>query len=188
MNKNHHPQLSPEALTRILEVTRKLAAPFDIMTMLAEVLDAGVTVLDADQGTLWLYEEDDRRLVMKLPEWDPPLTRESGAGLVGACELEREIINVPDCDADPRFIDILGASTDYVTRCAMYIPLIGYEDKTVGVMQLLNKDGGVFDENDEHLATILAAQCAVALQRTQMTEALLAKERLDEEVTLARER
>jgi phosphoserine phosphatase RsbU/P len=52
---------------------------------------------------------------------------------------------------------------------------------------LLNKSIGVFDDNDERIASALAAQCAVAVQRAQLTEALLLNERLDEEVSLARE-
>lgn len=41
--------------------------------------------------------------------------------------------------------------------------------------------------HDELIASALAAQCAVALQRTQMIAALLAGERLAEEVAVARE-
>jgi phosphoserine phosphatase len=54
-------------------------------------------------------------------------------------------------------------------------------------MQLLNKMGGPFDSSDEMVANSLAAQCAVAVQRSQLTESLILKERLDEEVSLARE-
>jgi phosphoserine phosphatase len=52
---------------------------------------------------------------------------------------------------------------------------------------LLNKQAGEFDRNDELLAATLGSQCAVALQRTQLIEALLLKERLDEEVAVARQ-
>jgi phosphoserine phosphatase len=67
------------------------------------------------------------------------------------------------------------------------VPLLGWEKEPVGVLQLLNKYAGVLDASDELLASTLAAQCAVAVQRMQLTEALLLKERLDEEVALARE-
>ncbi len=42
------------ALWQILEVTRKLAAPFDLDTMLAEVVNATREVLNADRGTVFL--------------------------------------------------------------------------------------------------------------------------------------
>jgi phosphoserine phosphatase len=67
------------------------------------------------------------------------------------------------------------------------VPLLGWEKQPVGVLQLLNKHTGAFDESDELVAATLAAQCAVAVQRAQLMEALLLNERLDEEVSLARE-
>ena len=53
-------------------------------------------------------------------------------------------------------------------------------------MQVLNSRDGVFDEADEELATALAAQCAVALQRVRMMAALLEGERMRQELELAR--
>jgi len=53
-------------------------------------------------------------------------------------------------------------------------------------MQVLNRSGGVFDAADEELAGALAAQCAVALQRVRMMDALLEGERMKQELELAR--
>ena len=53
-------------------------------------------------------------------------------------------------------------------------------------MQVLNKASGVFDDADEHVATVLAAQCAVALQRVRMTEALIDSEKMRHELEMAR--
>ena len=92
-------------------------------------------------------------------------------GLVGACARDRQIINVPDCYADPRFDPGVDKASGYRTRCMLTLPLIDHKDVLVGVMQVLNKADGVFDADDEVLATALAAQCAVALQRVRMTEA-----------------
>ena len=36
--------------------------------MLAEVVEAGKSVLAADKGALWLYDEADDDLVMRVPE------------------------------------------------------------------------------------------------------------------------
>jgi len=67
------------------------------------------------------------------------------------------------------------------------IPLIGYEDSLVGVLQILNKNSGVFDEEDEYVAQALAAQAAVVIHRAKITEAIIASERLDREITVARD-
>jgi len=63
---------------------------------------------------------------------------------------------------------------------------VDHGDALVGVMQVLNKASGVFDAEDEGLGRVLAAQCAVALQRARMTEALLDGERMRQQLEAAR--
>lgn len=184
---NAPPSLSQESLARILQVTQKLARPFDLVNLLTEVIEAGKSVLLADRGAVWLHDPNQRDLVMKAPRFDPAPRVRTGEGLVGKCFKTREIISVTDAYGDPRFQGAIDKATGYRTHNLLNIPLQDSDDNMVGVLQLLNKQSGAFDERDELVARTLAAQCAVAIQRTQLTEALLVKERLDEEVSLARE-
>ena len=170
----------------ILGVTSALAAPFDLMSMLAEVVSAAKQVLKADRGSVWLYDPDADELVLEVATGIRPVRVRAGAGLVGTCARERQIINVPDCYADPRFDPAVDKASGYRTRCMLTLPLVDHKDVLVGVMQVLNKSGGVFDADDEVLATALAAQCAVALQRVRMTEALIEGEKMRQELEVAR--
>lgn len=181
------PRLSQDALAHILDVTQKLALPYDLMHLLAEVVEAGESVLAADKASLWLYDAARDDLTMELPAFKPAPRLAAGEGLVGECLVTREIINVDNAYADPRFTQAVDKATGYKTQSVLNVPLLGWEKQPVGVLQLANKLTGTFDESDELLASTLAAQCAVAVQRMQLTEALLLKERLDEEVSLARE-
>jgi len=65
------PRLSQDALARILDVTQKLAQPNDLMHMLAEVVEAGESVLSADKGAVWLYDAARDDLTMRVPEFKP---------------------------------------------------------------------------------------------------------------------
>jgi phosphoserine phosphatase len=67
------------------------------------------------------------------------------------------------------------------------IPLLGFENSLVGVLQILNKNDGVFDEQDEFIATALAAQAAVVLHRAKITEQIIESEKLDREIAVARD-
>ena len=67
------------------------------------------------------------------------------------------------------------------------VPLVGYDGSLVGVLQLLNKQDGAFGEQDEGIATALGAQCAVALQRARMLDELVAKEKMERELAVARD-
>jgi phosphoserine phosphatase len=178
--------LSAQDLQKVLEVTRALAAPFDLMTMLSEVTAAARQVLQAERASVWLYDPGADQLVLKVATDVQDVRIPLTTGMVGACARERRVVNVPDCYADPRFDPSVDKRTGFRTRCALTLPLIDHKDGLVGVMQVLNRAAGVFDGGDEELASALAAQCAVALQRVRMLDALLEGERMKQELELAR--
>ncbi len=184
----HHRPLSARDLEAILDVTKGLAAPFDLATMLGEVVAAAKQVLRAERGSVWLYDAPKGELVLEVATGIEPVRVHWESGLVGACARSRRIINVPDCYADPRFDPSVDKASGYRTRCMLTLPLVDHNDILVGVMQVLNKvSGGSFDADDEALATALAAQCAVALQRVRMTGALIEGERMRQALEMARE-
>jgi len=187
MTTPSHRPLSRDDLQAILGVTRALAAPFDLMTMLGEVVAAAKQVLDAERGSVWLHDPATGELVLEVATGIAPVRIASGVGLVGTCARDRRIINVPDCYADPRFDQTVDKQSGYRTRCMLTLPLIDHNNALVGVMQVLNKIGGAFDDDDEALAAALAAQCAVALQRVRMTAALIEGEKMRAGLEMARE-
>jgi sigma-B regulation protein RsbU (phosphoserine phosphatase) len=178
--------LSPRDLEPILAVASKLAAPFDLETMLSEVVDAGTRVLRAERGSVWLYDRNTDELVLRIANEIKEVRIAAGTGIVGTCARTRETINVPDCYADARFDSSTDKRTGYRTRCLLTLPLVDHKGVLVGVMQLLNKADGVFDAADESLGRVLAAQCAVALQRTLMLEELIEGEKMRQQLETAR--
>jgi phosphoserine phosphatase len=176
-----------KALRRVLEVTRKLAAPFDLDTMLKEVVDASRNILNADRGTVFLYDDTSNELVVRVATELGQIRIPADKGIVGESAQSRKLINVPDCYADERFNRAIDKQTGYRSRCMLTIPLIGYEDSLIGVLQILNKNEGVFDEQDEFIAVALAAQAAVVLHRARITEQIIESEKLDREISVARD-
>jgi len=181
------PVLDSEVLERILEVTRQLARPLDLSTMLERVIAEGLAVLRADRGTVFLYDPGSDELFSAVATGTDAFRIPAGSGIVGESARTRRVVNVPDCYADPRFNRAIDNKTGYRTRCSLTVPLIGYDDSLVGVLQVLNKKDGVFTEEDERIATALGAQCAVALQRARMLKDLVAKEKLERELSVARD-
>lgn len=175
------------ALRRVLEVTRKLAAPFDLDTMLTEVVDVSRNILDADRGTVFLYDENTDELVVRVATEMGSIRIPADKGIVGECAQSKKLINVPDCYADDRFNRDIDKQTGYRSRCMLTIPLVGFENSLVGVLQILNKNSGTFDDQDEFIATALAAQAAVVLHRAKITEQIIESEKLDREIAVARD-
>lgn len=180
--------LQPDAkLLRLLELVKQLAAPVELDDMLAQVIDVGREVFEADRGSVFLYDGGPRELFMKVATGLKELRFSIDQGIAGQCARERAIINVPDCYADKRFNQEIDRKTGYRTNCLIAVPLIGLDDELVGVMQLLNPARGYFDDADEQLAAALGSQAAVALQRAMLIEERLVKLRMENDLAIARE-
>jgi len=176
----------PERLGRISSITRDLAKPIELESMLYQVVDAAKELLDAEGGTVWRYLAPSHQLESRVARGMEPVRISAERGIVGECLRSRAIINVPDCYADARFDRSFDQRTGYRTRCMLTLPLMGYDELLVGVLQVVNRRDGVFDADDETMASVLAAQCAVALQRAQLTERLVESEKVAQEIEVAR--
>ena len=175
--------LSQEALLRILEVTRKLATPFELPEVLAEIAEAARSVLHAERATVWLYEPEQQQLVLT---GERPVRASLAQGILGLTARELRVVNVPDCRCEPRFDPAVDLDYDNDVRCMLSVPLVEH-GALVGVLQVVDRVDGYFTAEDERVAETLAAQCVVFIQRERMARALLQAEKLDREIKLARE-
>jgi phosphoserine phosphatase len=178
--------LSQESLLQILEVTRRLAAPFDLPAVLVEIADAARSVLRAERATVWLYDPVSDALLLTGSEMAEPLRAGLHQGVLGVTARSRMVVNVTDCRAEPRFDPAVDLDYDNDVRCMLSVPLVEH-NSLVGVLQVVDSARGYFSAADERVATTLAAQCVVFIQRERMTRSLLQAEKLDREIKLARD-
>jgi phosphoserine phosphatase len=180
--------LRAEALLQILEVTRKLAAPFDLPAVLGESGEAARSVLRAERATVWLYDPDHGQLV--LTGEDPHLVSvraNLSQGILGLTARSRQVVNVPDVRSEPLFDPAVDLDLNNDVRCMLSVPLVE-RSTLVGVLQVVDREGyAAFTTEDERIAETLAAQCVVFIQRERLSRSLLQAERLDREIKLARE-
>jgi phosphoserine phosphatase len=66
------------------------------------------------------------------------------------------------------------------------VRLTDHDDATVGVLQLLNKRGGVFDLRDEEITGFLGSQAGVAIQRQRLLDHFAEKQRIQRDLNIAR--
>jgi phosphoserine phosphatase RsbU/P len=174
-------------LEKVLEITRELAQPLELNDLLAKIVEAALQILDAERGTVFLYDAAADVLVSRVATGSGELRLPANRGFAGECVKTRAIVVVPDAYTDPRFNPDVDKSTGYKTRCILTMPLIGHDDALVGVLQVLNKRHGVFGDDDVDVATALAAQCAVAIQRMRLLEDMLARQRMERELEVAKD-
>lgn len=187
MQENATPDLSTEELWKILNVTKQLCAAGDLDAMLERVINLARDVLDAERGTVFLYDISTDSLVSRVATGNKEIRVPQGVGIVGECATTQKIVNVPDCYTDKRFNQEIDKATGYRSRCLIAIPLIGVNGELVGVLQVLNKRDGVFHFGDCAVASVLASQCAVALQRTRWLQDYVTQQKRDHDLSVARE-
>jgi len=188
MNHLDHPnEITRESLVRILDIMHRLAAPEAMPELLREIIEVGKVAIVAETGVLWLLEKSSGQLVMVVPSTDDPARLNLGEGWAGECAKSLVISNIHECREDKLFRDYPTHISGGETRSLLNVPIVGLDESLLGVMQWLGAETGQFDEHDEWVGPALAAQAAVAIQHSYMTDELLANAILSQEVAVARE-
>ncbi|HEX5139020.1 MAG TPA: GAF domain-containing SpoIIE family protein phosphatase [Planctomycetota bacterium] len=172
-------------LKKLVEASHALHSTLDLDQLLGLILDAAAHGVGADRGTVFLLDGDelwsrvlsgDKRLEIRLP---------LGQGIAGSVAKTGETVRIRDAYEDPRFDRSWDAKSGYRTRTVLTAPIRNRAGAIVGVFQLLNKKGGLFDEEDERYLEGLSIHAALAVENARLHASALEKERYDREVKLA---
>jgi signal transduction histidine kinase len=157
---------------RLIEIARDLASTLDLDPLLHRIINAGKDITGADAASILLYDSISRQLHFQVAtNMDEPTMR----GLIVPLEdsiagwivKHREPAFSNNVLQDKRYFANVSKETGYETRSLLGVPLIT-KDKVVGVLEVINKKAGEFNENDENLLTVLGAQAAVAIENTRL--------------------
>jgi phosphoserine phosphatase len=183
----HAPHDRLQDLLKVLEISRSLVAAVDLGAILQLIIDRSMELLHAERASLFLYDQPRDELVTRVAAGSAEIRVPAGSGIVGAAVREGRTVNVPDAYADARFNREVDRKTGFTTRNILAVPLPDHEGKLVGVLQVLNKRQGAFDDYDVTLAQTLAAQAGVAIQRAGLIEHYIAKQQMERAMLIARE-
>lgn len=160
---------------RTLELMAAISSELNIEALLAKIIKGTTELLQAERGTLFLHDARSNELWSLVAEGAG--TREiripSNAGIAGWAFTSGETVNIPDAYADPRFNQAVDRATGFRTRTILAMPVVNKTGRIVGVVQLLNKAGGPFVEDDERRLRGFVAQVVAALENAQLFEEVL---------------
>ncbi|HLB63773.1 MAG TPA: ATP-binding protein [Anaerolineales bacterium] len=157
---------------RLLEVVTGLASTFDLEILLQRTVDAAQELTDSEATSLLLYDPKAHQLYFEAASNLNP----GGLGhqavpaensIAGWVFTRREPLLVQDALSDPRFFREVDILTSFQTRSVLGVPMYT-KDKTLGVIEAVNKREGAFDDEDLRLLEALAAQASVAIENTRL--------------------
>ena len=185
-----------ERLREIIRLDTELSTVQDLDMVLERILTEARKLTSADAGSIYIKEDDD--LVFSYAQTDtvqkrlPPgqkliyltfrvkINTKSIAGYVAATG---ETLRIPDVYKIPEsssyhFDSSYDKVSKYRTISMLTVPLKSNRGDVIGVLQVINKNdqnGKVvpFDSEDEVVCLHFASNASMALQRAQLTRALL---------------
>ncbi len=179
-----------EQLALLADISHGFSSTLDINQTLQTAIRQFMEYLDAEAASIFLLERHTNELVCM--ECAGPVdisgTRLSAKqGIVGkavqtvTCQLIRDVRESAD------FESAVDEDTGFETRSILCVPLV-VKNECIGALELLNKKAErLFDEQDRHLSTALAASAALAIHNARMADSLVEQERMRKELELARE-
>ena len=175
-------------LNALLDVSKALGAEMKLDNLLPVIISKTTEVIDAERSSLFIYDEDTNEMWSKVAEGmdSKEIRFPVGVGIAGDVAKTLKTVNIPDAYKDDRFNPAFDKQTNYRTKSILCMPMLNTAGALVGGVQVLNKnDGSTFDDKDESLLEALSVQAGVAIQRAQLLEAFVEKQRIQESLKLA---
>jgi len=181
-------QQTVEYLSAILDATKLLNSTLDLPELLDIILQLSTGLCGADRGTVFLLDRKHseiwslKGLGLEKREIRLPI----GRGIAGWVAGHGDTVRTADASADPRFDPAVDHDLGYHTRELLAIPIRNKDGDVVGVLELLNKRTGPFSAVDENVLGHLSIYLAVALEKAQLHQEIVAKQRMESDLALAR--
>jgi class 3 adenylate cyclase/GAF domain-containing protein len=150
------------------------AATFDRQEVLKHTMDMIQTIVNVEAGSLLLLEGDELAFKVAFnvdPAIDTTILNSFrvplGQGISGYSAARGEPIIVRDVQGSRHFNPNFDRLIGFRTHSTLCVPIIS-RGKVLGVIELLNKISGDFNDDDLHLLQSIATSVSIALENSQL--------------------
>ena len=174
----------------LLKISRSLSQQIELDPLLKLMVTEVNAAMEAERTNLLLVDhENPNELVTRVAEGVGALEIRIpfGVGIAGVSAQTRQIINVPEPYKDSRFNSAVDKESGYLTTSLLASPIIADDGQLMGVIEVMNKDGGAFTAEDERFLEAIGSHLSVALRRAEMVEAYGRGQVLMKSLELARD-
>ena len=156
--------------TQIAEFGQKLMALGEVDNALELISDEAKQLLNADRCSIFIVDAEDKMLWTKLADGIGRIVIALDSGIVGDTYMKNEPQLVNNPYEDERFLPNIDKKSGYVTRNIITTPIYNSKREIIGIIQLLNKSRGDFDEKDLEDLAFLANYVSGSLELILMSE------------------
>src|ERR1041384_6563044 len=165
----------PHQLKRLVELSVILNSTLDLDALLQLITATATELLDCEAASILLYDEKKPRLFFaaatgsdpaKLAEIPVPIEN----SLAGTIFRSNRHIVLNNVEQDPRHYSLVSDHIKFKVKTLLGVPM-PIKDRTVGVLEAVNKRNGIFDEHDAALLAVTAAHAAIAINNARLLRA-----------------
>ena len=167
-----------DELRTLLEISHSLHEYRNLNDLINYIIRRITGLMLGEVSSVILHDEEENEFICR---WSSDLHESTGKtdrarfpsdkGIAGSVFKSGKAELVLDVSKDPRHYKKIDESTNFSTKSMMAVPL-KTKEKTIGVLEVLNKRKGIFDQQDLDFLVTLAPIVAMALDNARMYAAL----------------
>jgi signal transduction histidine kinase len=140
--------------------------------LVARALRTALDVVQAESGSILLADPVSQQLIFRHSIGESPVTAGTAIpwdqGIAGSVFQSGTPLVVRDVKHDPRHSSTIDELTQHTTHDMIAIPLKRWEGEPIGVLEVLNKRGGLLDDDDVAILSIVSAITASSIEQARL--------------------
>ena len=141
--------------SKLADFGRELLYKKSLVDGLPHISKYAKEVIGADRCSIFIYDEKKHELWTTLSDGVEKIIIDSDHGLVGETLKIKKPILENNAYTNPHFLSKVDKQTGYRTKSVITAPIFNSNRDIIGILQLLNKDGG-FDSEDSKFMIFFA--------------------------------
>ena len=159
-----------EIYQRIAVFGKKLAQFDNIDDTLPAIAEEAKAIINAERCSIFIIDHSTNMLWTKLSDGIGRIAIDMNSGIVGVTATTEQPVIVNNPYEDERFLSKIDEKSGFITRNILTVPIFNSKQNVVGVIQLLNKYNGDFDDKDEGVMGFFANYISGTLELALLIE------------------
>ena len=159
-------------IDQIAAFGHKLMAITDIEESLNLIASEAKELVGAQRCSIFIVDKEDKMLWTKLSDGIGKIVLALDSGIVGDTYAKATSQVVNDPYNDERFLPNIDKKSGYTTKNILTVPIFNSKQEVMGIIQLLNKMMGDFNEKDLEMITFFANFVSGSLELVILKEKL----------------
>lgn len=136
-------------LEKLMALNSKLGSDTDIVKKIDLISTTIKEIVKAERCSIFVYDQNTKSFWTAYADGISYIEIPEGKGIVGEVFETKKTIVENDVQKRSKFYGKIDKDSGFQTKSMIAMPIIGFGDNCIGVVQLLNKyDDGSFEEKD----------------------------------------